>query len=99
MNAHHPAPPSARRKRVRATLPEMTQERRKEFVKIVRDKAEQARVAVRNIRRHAKDGLDGLTEVGEDEVARGEGARRGHEAARRRDRHRAQEQGSRAAQV
>lgn len=57
---------------IRATLPELTEERRKEFVKIVRDKAEQARVALRNIRRKAKDDLDALKEVGEDEVSRAE---------------------------
>lgn len=57
---------------VRATLPELTEDRRKDFVKIVRDKAEQARVVVRNIRRKAKDDLDALTDVGEDEVARAE---------------------------
>ena len=57
---------------IRATLPELTEERRKEFVKIVRDKAEQAKVAIRNIRRKAKDDLDGLKEVGEDEIARAE---------------------------
>ncbi|GAB3605821.1 ribosome recycling factor [Conyzicola nivalis] len=57
---------------VRVTLPELTQDRRKEFVKIVRDKAEQAKVAVRNIRRKAKDDLDALKEVGEDEIARAE---------------------------
>ena len=57
---------------IRATLPELTEDRRKEYVKIVRDKAEQARVALRNIRRKAKDDLDGLKEVGEDEVARAE---------------------------
>lgn len=57
---------------VRATLPELNEERRKEFVKIVRDKAEQARVSLRNVRRKAKDGLDALKEVGEDEVARAE---------------------------
>ena len=57
---------------VRVTLPELTEERRREFVKIVRDKAEQAKVAVRNIRRKAKDDLDALKEVGEDEIARAE---------------------------
>lgn len=57
---------------IRATLPELNEERRKEFVKLVRDKAEHARVAVRNIRRKAKDDLDALTEVGEDDVARAE---------------------------
>ena len=57
---------------IRATLPELNEERRREFVKIVRDKAEQARVSLRNVRRKAKDDLDGLKEVGEDEIARAE---------------------------
>lgn len=58
---------------VRVTLPELTEERRKEFVKLVKSKAEDARVSVRNIRRKAKDDLDALKgEVGDDEVARGE---------------------------
>ena len=57
---------------IRATLPELNEERRREFVKLVRDKAEQARVAIRNIRRKAKDDLDALKEVGEDEIARAE---------------------------
>ena len=46
---------------IRATLPELNEERRREFVKIVRDKAEQARVSLRNIRRKAKDDLDAST--------------------------------------
>jgi len=57
---------------VRVTLPEMTEERRKEFVKLVREKGEQAKIQIRNIRRKAKDDLDGLKEVGEDEIARAE---------------------------
>lgn len=58
---------------IRVTLPELTEERRKEFVKLVRQKAEDARVSIRNIRRKAKDELDALkSEVGEDEVARAE---------------------------
>jgi len=58
---------------IRVTLPELTEERRKEFVKIVKSRAEDARVAVRNVRRQAKDSLDELkSEVGEDEVARAE---------------------------
>jgi ribosome recycling factor len=58
---------------IRVTLPELTEERRKEYVKIVRSKAEDARVSVRNIRRKAKDDLEALKgEVGDDEVARGE---------------------------
>ena len=58
---------------IRASLPELTQDRRKEFVKIVRTKGEDAKVSVRNIRRKAKDELDALkSEVGDDEVARAE---------------------------
>lgn len=58
---------------VRVVLPELTEDRRKEFVKIVRAKGEDAKVALRNIRRKAKDDLDALkSEVGDDEVARAE---------------------------
>lgn len=58
---------------IRVTLPELTEERRREFVKIVRGKAEDAKVSVRNIRRKAKDDLDALKgEVGDDEVSRAE---------------------------
>ena len=58
---------------IRVTLPELTEERRREFVKIVRSKGEDAKVSIRNIRRKAKDELDGLkSEFGDDEVARGE---------------------------
>jgi ribosome recycling factor len=58
---------------VRVTLPDLTEERRKEYVKLVRTKAEDGKVSVRNIRRKAKDDLDALkSEVGDDEVSRGE---------------------------
>jgi ribosome recycling factor len=58
---------------IRVVMPELTQDRRKEYVKIVRGKGEDARVSVRNIRRRAKDDLDALTgEVSDDEIARGE---------------------------
>jgi ribosome recycling factor len=57
---------------IRATLPELTEERRREFVKIVRAKGEDAKVSIRNIRRKGKDDLDALTEVGDDEIARAE---------------------------
>ena len=47
--------------------------RRKEFVKLVRAKAEDAKVHVRGIRRKAKDDLDALkSDIGEDELARAE---------------------------
>lgn len=58
---------------IRVVIPELTQDRRKEFVKVVRDKGEHAKVSVRNVRRTAKDDLDALTgEVSDDEIARGE---------------------------
>jgi ribosome recycling factor len=58
---------------IRVTLPELTEDRRKEFVKIVRSKGEDAKVALRNIRRRSKDDLDALKgEVGDDEVSRAE---------------------------
>ena len=58
---------------VRVTLPELTEERRKEYVKLVRSKGEDAKVHVRGIRRKAKDDLDALkSEIGEDELVRAE---------------------------
>ncbi|MDN3310521.1 ribosome recycling factor [Microbacterium oryzae] len=58
---------------VRITMPELTQERRKEYVKIVRTKGEDAKVRLRGIRRQVKDDLDSLRdEVGEDDIVRGE---------------------------
>ncbi|GAB4099187.1 ribosome recycling factor [Sinomonas halotolerans] len=60
---------------IRVVLPELTQERRKEYVKIVKGKGEDAKVSIRSIRRKAKESLDKLVkdgEVGEDEGARGE---------------------------
>jgi ribosome recycling factor len=58
---------------IRIVMPELTQDRRKEFVKIVRGKSEDAKVSIRNIRRRAKDDLDALkSEVGDDDVARAE---------------------------
>lgn len=58
---------------VRITMPELTEERRKEYVKIVRSKGEDHKVHLRGIRRKAKDDLDGLkSDVGEDELVRAE---------------------------
>jgi ribosome recycling factor len=56
-------------------FPQLTEERRRDMVKIARTKAEDAKVSIRAVRRHAKDQLDRLVkdgEVGEDEVARAE---------------------------
>ena len=58
-------------KTIRVVLPELTEERRKEYIKIAKAKAEDGRVAIRNIRRHAKQALDKLEkdgEVGKDDV-------------------------------
>nr|WP_216659630.1 ribosome recycling factor [Paenarthrobacter aurescens] len=60
---------------IRVTIPELTKERRKEYVKIVKGKGEDAKVSIRSIRRKAKDTLDKLVkdgEAGEDEGARAE---------------------------
>ncbi|WP_029089937.1 ribosome recycling factor [Brevibacterium album] len=59
---------------IRVVLPQLTEERRKEYVKIVKTKAEDGKVAIRNIRRKAKDALEKMAkdgETGEDEVDRG----------------------------
>jgi len=60
---------------IRVLIPQLTEERRKEFIKVARHKAEDSRVTMRNIRRHAKDALEKLKKdghVGEDEVNRAE---------------------------
>jgi ribosome recycling factor len=49
---------------VRLTFPELTSERRKELVKVVRHKAEEGRVATRNLRRSARHELDALEREG-----------------------------------
>ena len=56
---------------LRCVFPELTEERRKEFIKVARAKAEDGRVAVRNLRRTAKQNLEKLGsdgDVGQDEV-------------------------------
>jgi ribosome recycling factor len=60
---------------IRVVFPQLTEERRRELIKVARHKAEEGRISVRNIRRHAKESLDKLAregEVGEDDVARAE---------------------------
>ncbi|GIL35990.1 MULTISPECIES: ribosome recycling factor [Phycicoccus] len=60
---------------IRCTMPQLTEERRREYVKMAHSEAEEARVSVRNIRRSAKTSLEKLVkdgEVGEDEGARAE---------------------------
>ncbi len=55
---------------IRITLPPLTEERRKELVRMLHKMAEEARVAVRNIRRDAKEMLEDLEGVSEDEIKR-----------------------------
>ncbi len=58
-------------KTLRIVLPELTEERRKEYIKLAKGKAEDGKVAIRNIRRHAKQALDKMEkdgEVGKDDV-------------------------------
>jgi len=50
---------------LRCVFPELTEERRKEYVKVARTKAEEGRVSVRNIRRTAKQGLEKLEKDGD----------------------------------
>ncbi len=67
--------PSNDGKVIRINIPPLTEERRKEFAKIARNVAEQARVAIRNIRRDANDELkkqEKTGELSEDELKRAE---------------------------
>ncbi|MDQ4107726.1 MAG: ribosome recycling factor [Actinomycetota bacterium] len=60
---------------IRLAFPPLTEERRKELVKQVHHRAEEGRVAVRNVRRHAKDDMEKLERersISEDELSRGE---------------------------
>jgi len=60
---------------IRLSFPQLTEERRRELVKKVRDMAEHGKVAIRNARREARRELEGLAREGdasEDDVARGE---------------------------
>ena len=60
---------------LRIHLPQMTEERRRDMIKVARGKAEESRVAIRNVRRKAKEQLDKLVkdgDTGEDEGRRAE---------------------------
>jgi ribosome recycling factor len=60
---------------LRIVLPQLTEERRREYIKLAKEKAEGGRVSIRSVRRHAKETLDRLSrdgEAGEDEVVRAE---------------------------
>jgi ribosome recycling factor len=60
---------------IRLTFPQLTEDRRKELVKVVKHRAEEARVAVRNIRRQSRHDLESFEKEGElskDELDRAE---------------------------
>ena len=58
---------------IRLAFPPLTEERRKELIRVVRHLAEEGRVAIRNVRRHTKDDVEALEgDVSEDDVHRGE---------------------------
>jgi ribosome recycling factor len=60
---------------LRLSLPQMTEERRREMIKVARHKGEDSKVAIRNVRRKAKEELDRIVkdgEAGEDDGRRAE---------------------------
>jgi len=60
---------------IRVNLPVLTEERRREYIKLARTKGENAKISIRNIRRKAKEEIDRLVkdgEVGEDDGTRAE---------------------------
>ncbi len=60
---------------IRVVFPQLTEERRREYIKVAKAKAEDARVSIRSVRRKAKETLDKLVKdgaAGEDEVRRAE---------------------------
>lgn len=60
---------------IRLAFPPLTEERRRELVRVARERGEEARVAVRNVRRHAKESLERLERdhaISEDDLKRSE---------------------------
>ena len=60
---------------IRLNFPALTEERRKELIKVVRDRSEQGRVSIRNVRRHAKEEIERdqkSGDVSEDDMRRAE---------------------------
>lgn len=63
--------PSSDGEMLRLPIPPLTQERRQDLAKGVRKQGEEARIAIRNVRRDSKSMLDELDGISEDDVARG----------------------------
>ncbi len=58
---------------IRIAFPPLTEERRKELIKVVHRMAEDGRVAIRNVRRHSKSDMEALHgEISDDDIRRGE---------------------------
>jgi ribosome recycling factor len=60
---------------IRLSIPQLTEERRKDLIRVVHGRAEEGRVAVRNVRRHHKDELEKLEKdraISEDDLMRAE---------------------------
>jgi ribosome recycling factor len=60
---------------IRLAFPQLTEERRKEYVRLAKHRAEEARTSIRNVRRHEKDALERLErdgEISQDELRRAE---------------------------
>lgn len=60
---------------IRCILPQLTEERRKEYIKMARGLGEDAKISIRNIRRTAKEAIEKAVkdgDVGEDDGSRGE---------------------------
>jgi len=60
---------------IRVNFPQLTEERRKEFIKVVKSKAEDSKISIRNIRRAAKEAMEKMEkdgDIGKDDLARGE---------------------------
>jgi ribosome recycling factor len=60
---------------IRLSFPPLTEERRKEYVRLAKHRAEEARTSIRNVRRHSKEALERLekdAEISQDELRRSE---------------------------
>ena len=60
---------------IRVNFPQLTEERRKEFIRVAKGKAEESRVSIRAIRRHSKEAMEKLEKdgvIGKDDLTRGE---------------------------
>ncbi len=56
---------------IRLAFPELTEERRRDLIKVVRQMAEDGRISIRQVRRHAKDAMESLHgEVSDDDIRR-----------------------------